>query len=276
MAVMKRKQRPQGARRKAQPEAVRTSVIRSVVDGFSRWLNRLLILAGLAVVGVLIAQAAMTLLAMPVEHITVTGKLEHTRTEAVQATVQPALAGGFLQADLMRLQRELESLPWIYSAQVRRRWPNALEIHVVEQLPIARWGEQGFLNHEGEIFHSEPSDAWRDLPRLSGPERSNEALVHDYQRLQEYLAPLNLTVTALASDDRGQLRAHLAGGIELVVGDADFKERLSRFIVLYQKTLKDRISDLARVDLRYQRGVAVEFREPEQIAGFDVTVGTQQ
>lgn len=268
MAGIKAGKKPKGARRKPAARASRERLV-PAVSALSRWFNRLLIFAGLAFVAVVAAQAWMYLVQIPVEQITVTGKLKHTRSEEVQARVQPALEGGFLQADLALLQEQLEALPWIYSAQVRRRWPSSLEIHVVEQLPIARWGEGGFLNHEGEVFQSERSEQWQDLPRLLGPEGSNEAMVDSYQRLLEHLAPLGLRVELLESDERGQLRAELAGGTELLVGDSEFKERLKRFTTLYRGTLGERAGDLARVDLRYQQGVAVVFREPPQVAGVE-------
>ena len=93
--------------------------------------------------------------------------------------------------------------------------------------------------------------------------------VNNQNVLKSILENYGLSVVVLESDDRGQLRAELAGGTELLVGDSDFKERLKRFTTLYQGTLGERAGDLARVDLRYQQGVAVVFREPPQVAGVE-------
>jgi cell division protein FtsQ len=101
----------------------------------SVWFNRLLILTGAVVVAAAAIEAYFTLESIPVQRITVTGELAHTRYEEVQEMVQPALAGGFLNADLHRIRSQLEALPWIYEATVRRKWPSALEINVMEQLP---------------------------------------------------------------------------------------------------------------------------------------------
>ncbi len=234
---------------------------------WSLWFNRALVLCGALVVLVASAQAWSYLQRIPVQRISVTGKLEQTRTEAVQEMVQPALAGGFMKADLEQVRQQLEALPWIYRATVRRVWPNALEIHVVEQLPIARWGEGGFLNHQGEVFHSERGEQWQDLPRLSGPAGTEEALMASYQQLKDMLRPLELEVQALSRDARGQLRAELAGGLVLLIGNEDFKQRVRRFVALYPRELAARATDIERIDLRYQRGLAVSYREPAQVAG---------
>ena len=233
----------------------------------SVWLNRVLILFGVTVVAVAAAQAYLTVRRLPVQRITVTGELAHTQAQAVQDMVQPGLAGGFLNADLQQIRQQLEGLPWIYEASVRRKWPAALEIHVVEETPIARWGDDGFLNHEGGVFRSGKSGEWDSLPRLSGPEGSAPALMARYQRMAEILAPLDIAVEQLSIDDRGQVEAVLGGGTKMLLGGDDFLLRLHRFVVVYTRELAGRRQEIERIDLRYQGGIAVAFRESPPVAG---------
>ena len=176
--------------------------------------------------------------------------------------VQASLSGGFLGADLQRMREQLQGLPWIFEATVRRRWPAALEIHVVEQLPIARWGTDGFLNHEGGVFHTEREGDWESLPLLRGPDGSAPALMAKYQRLLEKLAPLGLTVQQLDVDERGQVDAVLAGGMRLALGQEDFRERMQRFATIYRRELAARRDQVTAVDLRYASGIAVRFSTP--------------
>ncbi|MEH6516593.1 MAG: cell division protein FtsQ/DivIB [Halioglobus sp.] len=248
----------QGASRKQAP--VQPSKV-----GFA-WLNRILILAGGGVVLVAGLQAFVTLQSIPVEQITVTGKLEYTRAEEVQELVQPALVGGFLSADLTLIRQLLEDMPWIYRATVRRRWPSSLEINVVEQLPIARWGESGFLNHQAQFFQTINEGSWGALPLLVGPDGTARQLMGSYQRLEELLAPLRMEVIELSLDERGQLRAILQGGTEVYLGSDDFVERVQRLLALYRDELSARSTEVARVDLRYESGLAVAFHEPVEVA----------
>ncbi|MCB1707661.1 MAG: cell division protein FtsQ/DivIB, partial [Halioglobus sp.] len=230
-------------------------------------LNRVIVLTGAGIVLVAALQGYIALQSIPVQYIKVTGELAHTRTDLIQEMIQPALVGGFLRADLQRIRTQLEELPWIYQATVQRRWPNALEIHVVEQLPIARWGDSGFLNHEGQVFQSESSQDWQALPRLDGPRGSAQALVAGYQRLVEILAPVHLSVAQLTVDERDQVEVVLAGGIRLLLGSEDFLERMHRFVAIYRTELAARAADVERVDLRYETGVAVAFTESSRVAG---------
>ena len=93
----------QGATRKREAQT------RSRPD-FGAWLNRLLVLAGFAVVGAAALQAWRYLDGIPVEQIRVTGQLEHVQREAVQELVHPGLVGGFLSADLGSIRERLEGL----------------------------------------------------------------------------------------------------------------------------------------------------------------------
>ena len=258
----------------AAPRAVRAKgATRKVADtpptqAISGWVNRLLILLGSVAVLAAGVQAYLTLQALPVTQISVTGKLEHTRKDEIQQLIQPALDGGFLSADLALIREQLQSLPWIYEVNVRRRWPSALEVHVVEQLPIARWGDAGFLNHQAQVFQTSREGNWDDLPLLTGPEGTARTLMASYQRLEELLQPLRLEVTELSLDERGQLEAILQGGTHVLLGKEEFVERVKRLVALYQRELAGRRAEVARVDLRYESGLAVVFKEVEtQVAG---------
>jgi cell division protein FtsQ len=231
------------------------------------WFNRGLILLGAVVVIAASVKAYMTLQSIPVQHISVTGELQQRQAEAVQELVQSSLAGGFLKADLQRIRTQLEDLPWIFEANIRRKWPSALEIHVVKQLPIARWGEHAFLNHKGGVFRSADSGDWNSLPRLLGPEGSAPALMAKYQRLIEVLAPLDLSVEQLALDEGGHLQAVLAGGLQLMLGSEDFLARMQRFVSIYRSELRTRSDTIERVDLRYESGMAVAFSAVPELTG---------
>ena len=137
---------------------------------------------------------------------------------------------------------------------------------MVEQLPIARWVSDGFLNHVGDVFRTESGEQLQRLPLLLGPEGSAPALVANYQRLAELLRPLGLKVDRLGVDERGQVEAPLAGGVQRVRGGEEFIERMQRFVALYSNELAARFDQVQRIDLRYANGVAVAFEPLEQVA----------
>ena len=261
-------QKSKGATARANAKgATRKAVRSSASRDYALWLNRSLILVGCVVVLFAAGRGYLALEAIPVERITVTGELKNTQTHAVQELVQPALVGGFLSADLGQIRQRLEQLPWVYSVNVRRRWPNALEIHVEEQFAIARWGESALINHQGQLFDSHSTVDTADLPLLHGPDETSETVMDSFQRLSELLRPAHLRVAQLHVNERGQHVAHLDNGVVVVLGSKDFGDRVQLFTAVYQLELAARVHDIERVDLRYKSGLAVAFNQPEQIAG---------
>lgn len=257
---------PRTKRRPASGATRNTRVVEERSGRSFFWLNRLLIVLAIAIVMTAATKGFLMIQSLPVQRISVTGELEHTQAQVVQDIVQLSLAGGFLKADLQQIQRQLESLPWVYEATVRRRWPAALEIHILEELPIARWGQDGFLNHEGDVFRTDKRGDWNSLPLLKGPKGSAQSLMAKYQRLVEFLRPLDLHVDQLLVDERGQMAAVMTGGMQLTLGAEDFLGRMHRFEQVYRSELLARRTEVEKVDLRYKNGIAVTFSESSQIA----------
>jgi cell division protein FtsQ len=230
-------------------------------------LRPLSTLVALGLVLMLLGRGAAALYATPVAHISVTGKLDSRHREAVRTTVASRIDSGLLALDLKALQAELQALPWIYRATLRRQFPDTLEIRVIEQLPIARWGDSAFLNHEARVIEVADAQRWDSLPLIRGPEGSEARLMSHYQRLLELLRPLELQPLSLEEDDFGQLSVALDNGVQLVLGDRDhFGERVDNFLTLWRVELRAQAERVLRVDMRYADGAAVAFSEAPQIA----------
>ena len=82
---------------------------------------------------------------MPIRVVEIAGGLERVTRDEIQAVLkelsseQQADAQGvnFLTADIQQLEDSLELLPWVYRAQLRRIWPDKLQIEIQEQQVVA-------------------------------------------------------------------------------------------------------------------------------------------
>ncbi len=227
-------------------------------------LRYLLTLGALLLIVAVGSRAVSALKLMPVERIVVSGKLEHLRQEAVRDALAGRISQGLLFLDLRELQGQLEELPWVYRAELRRRFPGTLEVRVVEQLPIARWGDTAFLNHEAVVIPVADASRWDGLPTIRGPEGSEGRLMNRYRRLRDSLAAVGLTPQSLVEDEFGQLQVHIDNGMALLLGDREFSRRTQRFLKLWQVELNAVAQPIRHVDLRYNDGAAVAFDPPAQ------------
>lgn len=228
---------------------------------------RLLVGAALAVALVTAATAVARLdldALHPVEHIEMRGDLRHLNPDEVRQLMQ-AQAQGYFSADLRDLQDALLQLPWVERAQLRRRWPDTLEVWLEEPVPVARWGEDRLVDRRGQIFGPVDQLAWTFLPALQGEAGRQVELMHRYLDASARLADAGLEVTGIEETARQAWQIHLAEGGKVLMGrDADLA-RLDQLVALLPIVRQRNPEPLARVDLRYPRGLAVAWQAPESV-----------
>lgn len=164
-------------------------------------------------------------------------------------------------AVLAGVRERIVEIDWVEDAVVRRRWPAAIEITVIEQLPAARWGDSGLLNTRGELFVDDARHMPPELPQLWGPPGTEHVVAQRYLDARALLAGAGLGLRALEVDARGAWRMRLSNGFELRLGRQSFDRRLGRFARIAAPLLTPRAAEVAYVDLRYSRGFAVGWRE---------------
>ena len=227
------------------------------VSTLRRWCNRLVLGCALTLLGVGLYQGVTALAAKQVKTLTVRGDVHHIDTDVIQARLTPRITDGFMAADLRDLRDELESLPWIYKVNTRRRWPAEIEVVLVEQRPLARWGDTGYLNHQGHFFAATQDGQYEHLPLLNGPEGAEGTLTRRYQMLASQLETEGLTIDELSIDALGQLSLKLMNGVQLALGANDLLRRVTRFKQLWSDKLSTQTVE--KIDLRYEHGAAVTF-----------------
>jgi cell division protein FtsQ len=203
----------------------------------------------------------------PISQVSVQGELSYISQQAVQQRIAPYLSASFFTVDLAAMRAELEKMPWIAHAEVRRIWPSQLSIQLEEQLPVARWGTEALLNNQGQAFTPRELANYENLPQLFGPQRAQQAVMQQYQVLSQMLRPLGFSVAQLELRERGSwfltTGINSSGqSIELLLGRDHLLEKMRRFVAVYEKTLKPEVANIARIDLRYANGLAVGWRQP--------------
>ena len=223
------------------------------------WPVLLLVLGVAAYEG---AQRALPYVDRPISKVSVDGELSYISQQAVQQRIAPYIQASFLQINLSGMRQELEQMPWIAHAEVRRVWPDQIMIRLEEQLPVARWGDEALLNNAGHAFAPRESANYQHLPRLAGPQRAQRQVMQQYQVLSQMLRPLGFSIIALEMRERGSWYLRTAQGIDLLLGRDHIVDKMRRFAAIYEKALKAQQPNIARIDLRYPNGLAVAWREP--------------
>lgn len=204
----------------------------------------------------------------PLRELVVAGSLEHTSRAQIERA-SGGFGGNFFAADLAALRSRLESLPWVRRVEVRRVWPDRVEVALEEHVALARWGEDGLVNTFGEPFpgRTDGEHAAR-LPLFAGPARTERELARRYQRFAAILQPLGETPERVILTPRYAWQLRTSGGLQLELGRdgaEPVEARLARFVAAHPVTLgrlqRRAESNTRQVDLRYPNGFAL--RVPE-------------
>lgn len=195
--------------------------------------------------------------ALPIRRVMVEGEFKHLTTEHVQRAVVGAVHAGFFGVDVTDIRRLLQDEAWIRDANVSRMWPDGLHVTIVEQIPVARWGDYGLLNERADIFVPAAEDLPRDLVQLNGPLGSEQEVLERFAYIRDELATIGLKAVALSLSDRRAWTITTEGGREILLGRRSLEERLARFKWGYTKGLNAAWERIGHVDMRYTNGFAV-------------------
>ncbi len=198
-----------------------------------------------------------------IKTISVSGNLNATNRDAFKKIIREHTLRGFFYVQMNRLEQELANLPWLYRANVQRVWPDTLKIKVMEQHPIARWGDKGLMNAYGELFFPESTEAFATLPMLYGEQSRAKALARVFETSLNQLNPLGLKLRGLFEDQRHSKHLILSDGLILAIGDGDVSQKITRFITAYEQYLSSYLPEVEKIDLRYTNGLAVEWKNPQ-------------
>ena len=220
-----------------------------------------LIFLFLVVIGLSMAAWKLNLIlhdadALPIEAVAIKGERTHTSDEEIQAALQDLMQRSFFSADVNQVQEALEALPWVYRASVRREWPAKLRVYLVEQDVVAHWNGDAWLNKLGEVFDAPQKENIGPLPRLAGPEGQSKVVLTTYRQVSELLKINGFDLEGLSLSPRHAWHGVLGSGIMLELGREDKMARIQRFINVYPTLIKQE-KDVAKVDLRYDTGLAV-------------------
>lgn len=195
----------------------------------------------------------------PLTKLRMHGDFQRVDPAQLRAAVLPHARPGFFAVRLQDAQDAVEALPWVERAEVRKRWPDLIEVEVVEHKPFARWGQDRLLSEHGRLFPIPKGLALATLPQLGGPDSQVREVVALYNESRQLFAPTGFNVERLVMDRRGSWSLALDNGTEVVVGRADARPRLVRFARMLPQLLARNELPLQRADLRYTNGFALSW-----------------
>lgn len=217
------------------------------------WLLALTLVA-LPLVGVM--QGWFAVGRWPLRQLRIDGPFEHVSAAQVRAAVRPHIAPGFFAVPLDQVSAAVEQLAWVASVDVRKRWPDVLEVRLRERSAAAVWQGGELVDAQGTLFAVPAGSVPAGLPRFAGPRTRVREVLDFFRETAPQLVPHRMQLAAVQMSRRGGWSLRLTDGTELVLGSEDARPRLARFLAV-QTPLATAAGRMLRADLRYANGFAV-------------------
>ncbi|MBL7480532.1 cell division protein FtsQ/DivIB [Legionella bononiensis] len=196
----------------------------------------------------------------PITTIKVAASYEHVSHKELEAVLAKHLSASFFALPVSRLQNELNAINWIDSAYVERVWPDTIKIKLVEKNPVAIWGN-ALMTEDGTLFNEGNVPVDLNVPKLKGPTGQQLDVLQVYEKLSKILSSYGLNASGLSLRDNQAWVLILGNGVKIYLGKKELEARLLRFCKAYPAVFAEKADQLASVDLRYPRGMAVQWKQ---------------
>lgn len=198
-----------------------------------------------------------------IEQLKIKGRFKYIQPADIEAQVRENLQGNFFSVELSDIANEVEKMPWVQAASVRREWPNTLLIEVTEQRPVMRWKDGRWVNVAGEVIDLPIDNKLLPKTVLSGNEKDARLMLQSIVHWRQKFDSVGLELVALNLSDSHAYRLKLIDAekqqrFDLQLGNRETEQRLERFLELYVSELKDSNLIIERVDVRYPDGMAIK------------------
>lgn len=174
--------------------------------------------------------------------------------EQVETIARRDFRGTFFTLDIVRLRNSFEKLPWVRKAEVRRQWPDRVDVVFEEHQPLARWGADALVNRQGEVFRAAYEPV---LPKFSGPEGTSREVAVQFDAFRRAFSAIGREPVEVHLSPRRAWQVRLDNGLALELGRDQLEARLARFLSIYPQTIAPLGRRADGVDMRYSNGFAM-------------------
>lgn len=232
-----------------------------------RWL-----LYGVIALTVLVSFAMVwrMIISVPIKHIYVNADLQYVQQSSLDNLRHTILSKGFFSLNIHQIQVQLENDVWIDRVDIKRRWPNVIDVRITEQVPMARWQNGNILTRRGDVLISTTHIVDDTLPLLQGPSDERLSLATMYHNFDTLLQKQGLRIRRLSTSNSGGIEIDLhrvlsvddaESTVAVVLDGHQATTSLQMFIRAYQSVLSSVFNCITRVDMRYSNGFSVAWIE---------------
>jgi len=231
---------------------------------FVKRIIKVTLLVGVIVACALTFHATKTLVfeQWKVTEISINNDLKQVEASSIAKILNREEYAYLLEIDVTKLQNEIKKLNWVKQVEIRKKWPNTIEVLIEEYLPIARINKK-LLVDSGVLIGANNLKEMNELPLLNfKTKRSNTEyleIVKRYKSIQKSFMSIGIIVDSLDISESLAWTINTSNKIKIKIGRKQHVQRVNRLI----STLHfiEIFETVKTIDLRYNNGYAVDRKE---------------
>lgn len=196
-----------------------------------------------------------------IDQVNVRGDMIVWNAQDLEKQVAWVIGNGFYSADLNAVYDALINIPLIEDVQVRKRWPNYIEITVSEDIPMAVWNGSHLIGANGELMAIPEHLNVDYLTAVSGSSEYLASSIKKFRTIQQAMDIKDIKIEQLTVSNTGSLSMKLSNHWQVQIGRIELEQRALRLKKLIAGLPSN---DISAVDLRYGKGAAIDWREEQE------------
>tara|TARA_R110002049_G_scaffold182041_2_gene349694 strand:+ start:114379 stop:115125 length:747 start_codon:yes stop_codon:yes gene_type:complete len=216
-------------------------------------------LIAVALVVIACIWGAKTVEDVSIKTIEIQSALNKVSKSEIRTIAENYMHDGFFTVDLRSFENQLNGIPWVYRANIKRQWPSKLVIEIKEQQPYFRWGEKHLINKYAEVFYVENTQEYASLPLLQGVKGRERHLIDLYYKYSARFRRAGTDILKLKEDARYDKEITLVDGILINVGRDQIDRQIERCLYSFAMFTKAEREAIASIDLRHSNGFAIRW-----------------
>ena len=222
------------------------------------YLKPLSIVVTLACLLISVGMLLMQLVNKDITQLQINPALAHVSEKQIRQDLSGVFPGGFISLSVEEVAARLNKLPMVAQVEAEKVWPNTLKLTVIEEQPVAVWNHKNMLSQMGEILPL--ALAQLQLPQLKGRDGDSRLVMQHFQLFNHWGKRHKLSLLALNST---------ASGWQLIYGNdfqiwLDSSQAMQGLQQLEDVLHQFDIQRIRRIDMRYEQGFAVAWKEQLQ------------
>ncbi len=201
---------------------------------------------------------------LPIKYVRIEGTFQYIEKTKIKQVLKGQVNNGLYNASIKNIQQSVADLPWVNSVKVKRVWPDAIEIIITEQVPIAKWYLTELVNKNGDLFKPDNLNKFEYLPMIAGNTGNEKKLLETMADLTIDLKEHNMKLTEFQVSNRRAWTIKIQNGMELILGRNEPFKNLQRFLKTRHLLGKEQLAKIKIVDLRYPNGYALAWKSTEE------------